>query len=123
LWHVINRFATDKYHASQIKSALQRKPVQGRFVAHQPDVPERIDEPTLTMRSPGRLVIPDFIKATVCTRFHSTSDHRVRIIAEQLDPDCRRTYRFGAFPTISGWLSQEEGRALNLQTDDGSQAP
>jgi hypothetical protein len=82
LWHAISRFATDKYHPLQIKSASQRKPVQGRSIADQPDMPKRIDEPALTMRSPWRLVIPDFIKTTVCTGFHSTFDHRVRIIAE-----------------------------------------
>jgi hypothetical protein len=118
LWHAISRFATDKYHPLQIKSALRRIPVQGRSIANQPDMPKRIDEPALTMRSPGRLVIPDFIKATVCTRFHGTRDHRIRIVAEQLDPDGRRTYRFGTLPAIPGWLSQEERCTLNLQTHD-----
>jgi hypothetical protein len=123
LWHAISGFATDKYPLLQIKSALWRKPVQGRFIADQPNMSEGIDESTLPVGSPWSLVIPNLIKTAICTRLHGACNDSIWVIAEQFDPDRSNAYRFGAFPAIPGWLGKEERCTLNLQSHDGSQTP
>jgi len=83
--------------------ALGWERAQRRLVAHQPDVPERIDEPTLPMSSPGRLVIRDVVKTAGCACCQGACDHRVRVVAEHLDLTVVVPISWGLFqPFLAG---------------------
>ena len=99
---------------------------QGRLVADEPEVAERIEEAALAVCPPRRLVVPHGIAAAVRAGRHGPPDEGVGVVDEDLDPHGRRADRGGAVPPVVRRLGQEEGRPADLQTDDrrrGSTAP
>src|SRR5512147_2069106 len=97
--------------------------IQRGSVADKPDVPERIDEPALTVSSPGHLMIPEVIQTTGCPGFQGALYEGIGIVAKHLYPECGRADLLWAAPAILPRLTQEERRPLDFQTDNRSQAP
>src|SRR5215510_10375363 len=110
----------DVYHSLQVKAILQGKSVQWRAVAHQPDVPKRIDKSALAMGTPWHLMISDGIKTAICPGLHGTGDERIRVFAEDLDSDRRRADYVWALPAVPGRLGEEDGGTLDFQSCDRS---
>ena len=94
-----------------------------RTVANEPDVPERIHEPALAVRSPGRGVHPYPVAASRCTGRECARDECVRIVTEEFNSYRRHAKLFRALPAVVRWLAEKECRALNVQADDGTKIP
>src|SRR5262245_930052 len=85
-----------------------RVKMQGRPITDEPDVPERIDEPALSMETPRRGVIPDLVPTSVRPRVHRTRDEGVGIVAKHLDTRGRDAELHRALPAIVCRLPDEE---------------
>src|SRR5688572_11287317 len=81
-----------------------------------------VEKPALPMRSPRHFMVPHRIVA-IRPRCHSATDERVWIIYKYLYTHCRGAQRDRALPAIVLWLGEEEGRSMDLQTDDGAKVP
>ena len=66
-------------------------PRQRRSVADQPLVSERVDESTLPVCSPGRLMVADRVDSSVGARRHRTRDYGIRIFDEDFDANGGQT--------------------------------
>ncbi|MGH7711458.1 MAG: hypothetical protein ACREOG_09240, partial [Gemmatimonadaceae bacterium] len=96
---------------------------QGRPIANEPDVSERIDESALTMHAPGCFMIPDLVQAAVGTFCHRARDQAVGIIAKHLN--ARRGYAElrWALPSIVRRLPDKKWRASHFQAGNGPEIP
>ena len=88
-----------------------------------PDVAERIDKATLSVRAPRRFMVANGVRLALRALAHRPRDERVGIVAEYLDARSRCAERSGGLPPILFGLADKERRAPNLQTDDGTEAP
>src|SRR5258708_39532227 len=68
---------------------LSGESLQGRLIADQPDVPERIAEPSLTVNTPGSLAVLDLIGRAVGAGCDGPSDQGVGVVDEYLHPHGR----------------------------------
>ena len=94
-----------------------------RSVADEPDVPEGIDEASLSVRSPGRFVILDLVTASRRTGRECARNERVRILTEDFNPDRRHAKLLRALPAVVRWLAQKKRCAVNVQADDRPEVP
>ena len=97
--------------------------MEGRVVAHQPDMPKGVDETTLAVGPPGRLMVADGVEFAVGPRLDCPGDEVIRVVAENLDPGGGEAQLQWAFPAIARWLTQEETRTFDFQPSDGTQPP
>ena len=83
---------------------------QRRFVADQPNVPEWIDKPALSMSAPRHLIIFYIGKAAGCTCFQSACNHIIGFVNKQFDPCGRRTKLLRTIETTFDGLVQGDTR-------------
>ena len=99
-----------------LNARLSAEVAQGRLVPDQPDVPERVGEPTLPVRPPGRDVVFNVIAR--CARLDGACHHLIRFVDEQFHPYSRRTNLLRTVETVLYRLVQEERCAVNFQASD-----
>jgi hypothetical protein len=73
---------------------------QWGFVTDKPQMAERIDEPSLAVNAPWRLVVADLVDAAVCSSCHRTFDEGVGVIHEDLDSHRPRANGGGDVPAV-----------------------
>jgi len=98
--------------------AAQRRPV-----AHQPFVPERVDEAALPVRSPRHLMVPDTGETALGARLQSASDQRIRVVAEHLHSGRRCTELRRSLPAVLLRLTEEYWRTVDLHSHDRPEVP
>jgi hypothetical protein len=96
---------------SQACIAISGEPAQRGLVANKPDVPERVDESSLPMNAPGRLVVPNPVAIAARPLLHRPGNEGVRILAEHLHPRRCDAEHGWALPAVRLRLSDEERRA------------
>src|SRR4249919_3830926 len=79
--------------------------VQRTSVTHEPHVPERVEEMSLAVNAPGRLMIAQIIETPLCSSGQCTRDECIRIIAEHLDSRGSRAENSRSFPAVRGRLA------------------
>src|SRR5215471_21478094 len=104
-------------------STLSREPLEGRAIADEPEVAERIEEAPLPVSAPRRLMIPDRIERSVRAGRDGAGDEAVRVVAKHFHARRRRTGARGRVPAVLRGLADEERRAANLEAGHRSHAP
>lgn len=103
-------------------SQLQARP-QGRSVADQPQVAEGVDEATLPVNAPGRLVVTYLVDAAIGSSCHGAFYKAVRVIDKHLDPDCSRAKGGRGVPAVVLGFAQKERSAGHGQPNDAAKVP
>src|SRR5437867_3270935 len=84
---------------------------------------ERINETALTVSSPRRFVIPDWVATALRTRIHGARDKGIGIVAEDFDPCGSDAQLGGTLPTVGLRLTKKERRAGDLHSRNRSEIP
>jgi hypothetical protein len=100
-----------------------REGIERGCIANQPDVTEGIAEPSLAMDAPRHLMVANRATGAIGSCCERPRYEGVGIIDEDLDAHGRRPDGGRALEPGAGRLMQEEGRPLDLQADDGTEAP
>jgi hypothetical protein len=86
---------------------VSRRSVRAGIGRRQPEVAQRFDEPTMSIRAPWRFMVPDTVDGAVGAGVDSMRDDRVAIIDEHLDSDGRRLYLARAVPPVVSRLGEK----------------
>ena len=94
------RAAVGARHEQEPRIYRERCSLSGDFVTDKPQMAERIDEPSLAVNAPWRLVVADLVDAAVCSSCHRTFDEGVGVIHEDLDSHRPRANGGGDVPAV-----------------------
>jgi hypothetical protein len=82
---------------------------QRRSVADEPAMSERVDESSLSVDSPRRVMILGVLDAPCCTSVHCAANDGIGVVAEYLHADRRRTELCWSVPSIALRLTRKIG--------------
>src|SRR6185437_557206 len=102
---------------------LARKPLQGRLVPDEPQVAERVDEASLPVNAPWRLMVADLVDAAVRAGCHGAFDESVRVVGEDLDSHGPGAGRGRGVPAVVLGLTHEDRGAGDAQPGDAAEVP
>src|SRR5215218_9397261 len=86
-------------------------------------MPERVDEATLPVHTPGHLVVADLVDGAVRSRGDGSLDERVRVVDEDLDAYGPGTQGRRSVPAVALRLAEEERCAFDGETYDAAEVP
>src|SRR5262245_55964872 len=103
--------------------SVAREPLERRAIAHVPGVAEGVAEAALAVNAPRDLVVADPLGGAVRAGFDRPLKERLGVVDEDLDADGRLAGCGRADESCAGRLVEEEGCAVDLEADNGAEAP
>lgn len=102
---------------------VSRKLLQGRFVPDEPQVAERVDEASLPVNAPWRLMVADLVDAAVRAGCHSTFDESVGVVCKDLDSHGPGAGYGRGVPAVVLGLAHENRGTGDAQPGDAAKVP
>src|SRR6266540_7436035 len=84
---------------------------------------ERVEEASLTVNAPWRLVVAYLVDAAVCSGCHGTFDEAVGVVHDDLDSHRPCANGRGSVPAVVLGFAQEERGSLDGQPHDTTKVP